>query len=114
MPSYRISQIPNTRTYLKTADVAEIDNPSISPSSDQQGQISWGIFPTVDLAVTGFTGGGTNLDNVPTVNRFNPSLMIIVVAGTASIWVLQTSSTTPGAGVVQPIDNSALRWIQVL
>lgn len=114
MPNYRISQIPNTRTYFKTADVAEIDNPSVSPSSDQQGQISWNVFPTVNFAVTGFTGGGTNLDNVPTVNRFLPSMMIIVVTDTASLWVLQTSSTTPGAGVVQPIDNSALRWIQVL
>jgi hypothetical protein len=114
MANYRISQIPNTRTYFKTADVLELDNPSISPSSDQQGQISAGALPTVNLAVTGLTGGGTNLDNIPTVNRINPSILGIVVNGRLSWWVLQTSSATPGPGVVQPIDNSALRWIQVL
>ena len=83
---------------------------------DSLGRISYGPFGggTSMLSITGFTGGGpTNIDGINTTLYPIPSFFIFVIGGASSMWVLQTSSATPGRGVIQPTDNSALRFIQV-
>lgn len=68
-----------------------------------------------NLAITGFTGGGsTKIDGINTALFANPSLFFFVINGQMVKYVLQTSSATAdGFLVITPISNSALRFIQV-
>lgn len=67
------------------------------------------------LSITGFTGGGSaNIDGIATASYPKPSLFTFVINGQMANYVLQTSSTTAdGFLVIQPVDNSALRFISV-
>ena len=68
----------------------------------------------VNLSITGYTGGGTtNIDGIATGLYPNPYLFGFVIGGSLSWWELQTSSAATGRGVIQPLSNSALRFIQV-
>ena len=68
----------------------------------------------INLTVTARTGGGpTNLDGVPTIGRAVPSLLMVVFASEGFlVWELITSSAATSSECVQPLDNSALRWMQ--
>lgn len=65
--------------------------------------------------ITGYTGGGpTNIDGINTALYPNlPYTFGFIIGGALSWWQLQTSTATPGRGVIQPVSNSALRFIQV-
>lgn len=67
----------------------------------------------VDLDTLGETGGVGYMDGISTTNLPNPTLRIFVFSGSSALYKLQTSSATPAKGIVQPLDNSTLRWIQV-
>ena len=71
-------------------------------------------------SVTAFTGA-TGVENPPVhIDGINtalyptlPYLFGFIINGALSWWYLQTSSTSTGRGVIQPVSNSALRFIQV-
>jgi hypothetical protein len=54
-----------------------------------------------------------NIATVTTSTLSNPFLGFFVIGGSLAAYKLQTSATTPGTGVVEPNDNSTLRWIRV-
>lgn len=64
--------------------------------------------------ITGYTGGGSaNIDGINTALYPNPYTFGFIIGGALTWWQLQTSSATPGRGVIQPLSNSGLRFIQV-
>lgn len=68
--------------------------------------------------ITAETGGtATDLDGQPTIGAGGyavGSILVLSIDDTSHQWKLKTSSATPAAGYcVQPVDNSAVRWVLI-
>lgn len=57
--------------------------------------------------------GAASLSTVPTINAPVPCACMLIESFSSSFWQLISSSASVGSGVIQPADNSGLRWVRV-
>lgn len=67
----------------------------------------------IDLTVDGETSGVGKIDGVVTTDLAKPLVRGFIIDGALKWYILQISALEVGPGVIEPLDDSTLRWILI-